>query len=675
MGYTTVFGGELIFPSQLSYLSLSIAADVTLQWPTEQQITGDNVVADFMDVDATDVSLNVDMPSALVTGTGNKGNFNNIGANTFTVRDSTGGTIQSVAPGETWVIVLRDNTTAAGLWRTFQMGASVSVASASALAGAGIKAISVLLNQKIDSDIEASTPITVVDGDRAKCLIYTGGAGQADLPSAAGVGNDWFFMLRNSGSGTLSVVPSSGTIDGSSSISMDPGGSTFIFTDGSNLFTIGLTVSSTIAFDFVSLPVPGSGDFTLSGANLDRIAYRFTGTITGNRRIVVPNTIQQYWCDNQTTGAFTLRVSTFAQASPPNVGQNEAAIFYCDSIDVINAVSEVSVTLPLVIGQGGTGATTAADARTNLAVPPTSLDLIAGLGLVGGGDLTADRTFDVGAGTGITVNADDVQLELASTLNVDHAAVDLLAGTGIDATGLGDLTVDRTINVDMLGLEDLAAPAADRIYFFDFSSLAADFLVVGDGLAITLLQLDVNMLGLEDLADPGADRIYFFDNSGSAAGFLTAGDGLTITLTDLDVDMLGLEDLAAPGADRIYFFDQSVGPAAGFLTLGSGLAITGTELDTTSATLGTVFAGFVDAAVAAEVLPAGWTVTRPATGTYTLTHNLGLSDVNDLSVVVTADEARAEYFSSATNSIGIRLQVSPDTDINADWYFIATLNV
>lgn len=675
MSYTNVFGGEVIFPSQLSYLSLSIAADVTLQWPTEQQITGDNVVADFMDVDATDVSLNIDMPSALVTGTGNKGSFNNIGANTFTVRDSAGGTIQSIAPGEVWIIVLRDNTTAAGLWRTFQMGASVSVASASALAGAGIKAISVLLNQKIDSDVEASTPITVVDGDRAKCLIYTGGAGQADLPSAAGVGNDWFFMLRNSGSGTLAIVPASGTIDGSSDINLDPGGSTFIFTDGSNFFTIGLTVSSTIAFDFVSLPVPGSGDFTLSGANLDRIAYRFTGTLTGNRRIVVPNTIQQYWCDNQTTGAFTLRVSTFAQGSPPNVGQNEAAIFYCDSTDVINAVSEVSVTLPLVIGQGGTGATTAADARTNLAVPPTSLDLIAGLGLVGGGDLTGDRTFDVGAGTGITVNADDVQLELASTLNVDHAAVDLLAGTGIDATGLGDLTVDRTINVDMLGLEDLAAPAADRIYFFDFSSLAADFLVVGDGLAITLLQLDVNMLGLEDLADPGADRIYFFDNSGSAAGFLTAGDGLTITLTDLDVDMLGLEDLAAPGADRIYFFDQDVGPAAGFLTLGSGLAITGTELDTTSATLGTVFAGFVDAAVAAEVLPSGWTVTRPATGTYTLTHNLGLSDVNDLSIVVTADEARAEYFSSATNSIGIRLQVSPDTDINADWYFIATLNV
>ncbi|MFB3105752.1 MAG: hypothetical protein ACE1ZA_12645, partial [Pseudomonadales bacterium] len=375
-----------------------------LQWPTEQQITGDSVVADFMDVDATNPSLNIDLPSALVTGEGNKASFNNVGANTFTVRDSTGGTIQSVAPGETWIIVLRDNTTAAGLWRTFQLGASVSVASASALAGAGIKAISVLLNQKIDSDIEAATPFTVVDGDRAKCLIYTAGAGTCNLTAAGTLGNDWFFMLRNAGSGTLNIVPPSGQIDGAADVNLDPNGSTFIFTDGTDFFTIGLTVASTIAFDFVSLPVPGSGDFVLSGANLNRISYRFTGLLTGNRNIVVPNTTQQYWCDNQTTGAFTLTIATSGQASPPALAPGEAAIFYCDATDVVNAVSAVSIVLPLAVLQGGTGATTAAGAQANLGVPPNARDMIAGLGLVGGGTLAADRTFDVGAGTGITVN-------------------------------------------------------------------------------------------------------------------------------------------------------------------------------------------------------------------------------------------------------------------------------
>ena len=41
---------------------------------------------------------------------------------------------------------------------------------------------------------------------------------------------------------------------------------------------------------------------------------------------------------------------------------------------------------------------------------PQSRGLTAGAGLTGGGDLSADRTFAVGAGTGITVNADDVAI-------------------------------------------------------------------------------------------------------------------------------------------------------------------------------------------------------------------------------------------------------------------------
>lgn len=45
-----------------------------------------------------------------------------------------------------------------------------------------------------------------------------------------------------------------------------------------------------------------------------------------------------------------------------------------------------------------------------------TLTLTAGDGLTGGGDLSANRTFAVGAGTGITVNADDVAINLAANL-------------------------------------------------------------------------------------------------------------------------------------------------------------------------------------------------------------------------------------------------------------------
>lgn len=407
MGYTETFGGDLIFPSQTSYLAITTLVDVTLQWPIEQQIAGIDVVADFMDVD-TGIGLNIDMPDARQASTGQKATFNNVGANTYTVRDAVGGTIQTVAIGEQWVFVLTDNTTQAGTWDVFQMGSTVSVATAGPLAGAGIKAISATLNQMIDSTVEAATPFTVVDGDRADCLIYTAGSGTCNLPSPAAVGNDWFFLLRNSGTGTLNIVPPSGVIDGAASINLDPNDSCFIFTDGTDFFTVGLSTGSVIAFDFVSIAIPGSGDFTLSGANLNRISYRFTGLLTGNRKIVVPGTTQQYWVDNQTTGAFALTIGTSAQVGEPEVTQGQSEILYCDGVDVISAVTATTLSVPVTIAEGGTNATTVGGAQTSLQVPPTSRLVSAGTGLSGGGSLAADRTINLDAALGDLNDVTDV---------------------------------------------------------------------------------------------------------------------------------------------------------------------------------------------------------------------------------------------------------------------------
>jgi hypothetical protein len=71
--------------------------------------------------------------------------------------------------------------------------------------------------------------------------------------------------------------------------------------------------------------------------------------------------------------------------------------------------------------------------------------IISGAGLTGGGTLAADRTLAVGAGTGITVNADDVALDTASTRNTDHSGVTLTAGAGL--TGGGDISASRSFAV------------------------------------------------------------------------------------------------------------------------------------------------------------------------------------------------------------------------------------
>jgi hypothetical protein len=75
----------------------------------------------------------------------------------------------------------------------------------------------------------------------------------------------------------------------------------------------------------------------------------------------------------------------------------------------------------------------------------TSVSITAGSGLTGGGDISATRTINVGAGTGISVAADTVGLDTANNRNVDHGSVQIIAGLGL--TGGGAITANRTLNI------------------------------------------------------------------------------------------------------------------------------------------------------------------------------------------------------------------------------------
>ena len=371
--YTNVFGGANIYPSEITYSSINLTTDVVLSWP-EETSANENLATKIIDVTPDSAGHSVVLPYASKTGTGNTILFNNLGAYTFTVKDADGVQVVTLDAGTLWQVYVTDNTSAAGQWQTLEYGATTSQANASALAGTGIVAVGTLLSQSVPVTAFNSN-YTAAVGDRAKMFNWTGAAGTLTLPVPATVGNNWFIYLRNSGTGAVVAdAPGLTSIDGSSFKSFQPTESAIIASDGDNFYTIGFGQSALFAFDYTVINVPGSGTYTLTGSELNRVAYRFTGLLTGNRDIIVPATVQQYWVDNATTGPYTLSVLPYGGGTGVTVAQGERAILYCDGTDVLNA-STAGVSLPLAVNQGGTGATSAGAALINLGGGSTGISI------------------------------------------------------------------------------------------------------------------------------------------------------------------------------------------------------------------------------------------------------------------------------------------------------------
>ena len=366
--YTEVFGGTNIYPSDVSYLAFGLTTtDITLAWPVETNAP--NAAADFptariMDVNCTGTSRKIYMPAADQASVGECALFNNVGTTSFTVANSAGTSLCIVAPGTLWQVYMTSNTTAAGVWVSYQFGATTSSANASSLAGFGLKAITSTLNQAI-TVLGLNSNYTAGVSDRAHMINWTGSSGTLSLTGASTLGDDWFLYVRNNGSSALTIDPNSTeTINSSTTLVMNPGDSAMIICDGTSFYTVGLGKSSVFTFDYTQINVAGSGNYTLSGFELNRIAYSLIGVLTGNRSVIVPATVQQYWINNDTTGSFTLTVKT-ASGSGVLVPQGGAAILYCNGTNVVNAQT-LNVALPVPVASGGTGSTTASGALINL---------------------------------------------------------------------------------------------------------------------------------------------------------------------------------------------------------------------------------------------------------------------------------------------------------------------
>jgi len=353
--YVNVFTGDVIQPTDVSYKSFSISANLTLAWPLDGNALG-NYAARIMQITATTGSLSVYMPPANETSVGTDSLIRNVGSNTFTMRDNAGNTIVSVAAGEAKYIYVTDNSTAAGTWGVIAFGVGSSSADAATLAGYGLKAITTTLNQSHPVTTTAAG-FTADSTYRAKTLVWTGGVGTIALTAAATLGDDWFFMVRNNGTGLLTIDPNaSELINGDSSLALQIGDSAFVVCSGGAFYTVGLGQSTTFAYSQLVLPVT-SGTYTLTPAQAQNTIIKVTGALTGAVTVQVPAAVQVYFVLNATTGAFNTTFETGVVGGQTSTLQpNQQATLVCDSVNVLNATTVITGGSAISIIDGTFGA-------------------------------------------------------------------------------------------------------------------------------------------------------------------------------------------------------------------------------------------------------------------------------------------------------------------------------
>jgi hypothetical protein len=155
----------------------------------------------------------------------------------------------------------------------------------------------------------------------------------------------------------------------------------------------------------------------------------------------------------------------------------------------------------------------------------TSVTLTAGAGLTGGGTIAANRTFAVGAGTGITVNANDIEVEIqGTTLGSELATGDLfLFADTSDSNTVKSMDIGSIVALAPQG-DITSVVAGSGLTGGSTSGVATINVGAGTGISVAAdaISTDDSAIVHDDLSGFVANE--HIDHSGVT---LTAGTGMT----------------------------------------------------------------------------------------------------------------------------------------------------
>lgn len=335
MSYTNVFSEDSLPPSDVGLAIYSITSNATFSWPS--YVSPDSLtLASIVELSGTD-DFSLTLPPAEQVSVGEPVLFLNTGTTTFSIKDQLGIEVLSLVPGASYLVYVKDNTTAAGVWGSIAYGAGVSEATAGSLAGNGLKALSNKLAAEVTA-VTLNSDYTLLDANRAKVLLFTGGATTLTLAAINTLSNNFFCHVKNNGTGTLTLSPSGGNlIDGANSLTVQPAESCIIMNDNANSWvTVGLGRSTLYQYSNLTLDVSAGGTFTLTSAQAANKLLTFTGNPAAGVTVVVPAIVSIYYVANNLSTPYAVQIKTAGDAGTL-VDQSQRAVILCDGASVTSA--------------------------------------------------------------------------------------------------------------------------------------------------------------------------------------------------------------------------------------------------------------------------------------------------------------------------------------------------